>query len=293
MPRVLTVPQWSFGRDRLMLAAFRDRLSRPGLTVRFCESFVDQNRTVCAFSGEGHNVVDALLDLAETAFDSIDLNRHAGSHPRIGALDVCPIVPMRNDGELSSESELRPFVLDIAEKLSATYELPVYLYERSEFDGRDSELPALRKGGFGGLLGRRLRPDFGPSTAHERLGIAVVGVRDFLVQVNVGLEHDDGVQARRIARSIRWLRLDGDPRFAGVRALGLIEGTKNRSQVCLSLTMPNLTPIDPIIEYVMYEGSLYGATHGGAELIGAIRPSDLARAERLQYKPEQVVDEAE
>lgn len=194
---------------------------------------------------------------------------------------------------MPSEEDLRPFVEDLAEELASVYELPVYFYEKSERARKESELPSLRKGGFGGLFGRRLSPDFGPATMHERLGLAVIGVRDFHLVFHTNLGHDDGTQARRIARTIRHLRMEGDPRFPGVRSMAFVLGSTQQTQVHFVSTMPDLAAVDPIVEFVAYEAALYGATLAEAEVIGVIRPADLPRATRLVVQDRQVVQGTE
>lgn len=292
MPLALTIPQWSFGRDRRLLAEFKERLEAEPVQLHYCSSNVDQNRTVVAFSGEIERLTDILFDFAEWSFDGIDLNRHTGSHPRIGALDVCPFVPLLTDGALPTELELRPWVVALAERLSSHFELPIYFYERSASMSPETELPALRKGGFGGLNEKFLQPDLGPHWAHPRLGVTVMGVRDFQLVVNVNFSHDDGTQARRIARAIRWMRMDGDERFAGVRALNLIAGSVDQTQVSLNLTLPDLTPVDPIVKFVIREAQTYGAVYAGSELVGAIRPKDVPTATSVPIQPAQIVEGA-
>jgi len=163
--RLLTVPNWSFGRNRALLRRFTALLDRPELTVHFLRSDIDHNRTITAFSGEEEHVLDALIQLTLEAFDSIDLNNHVGVHPRIGALDVCPFIPLeRTDAHFDLANA-------IAERFAATvggrFQVPVFLYEKSERGRGEGDLASLRKGGFGALLGRKIRPDFGPELAHK------------------------------------------------------------------------------------------------------------------------------
>jgi len=183
--RVLTVPNWSFGRDNGLLRVFQEILVEPSIAVHYLEGDVDHNRTVTAFSGEADTVIKKLHELAKAAFDRIDLNRHIGVHPRIGALDVCPFVTLP-EWKVNFE-ELDAKVQRFGAELSETYNLPVFLYERSEKGRHEADLPSLRKGGFGGLIGKELRPDHGPQFAHSNLGVTIVGVRDFLIATNVNL----------------------------------------------------------------------------------------------------------
>ena len=283
---LLAVPNWSFGRDSELLRQFEERLRRPELTLHYLKSDVDHNRTVSAFAGDAQEVADALSDLCRLSFPRIDLNRHSGVHPRIGALDVCPIVDP--SGSADPES-MRPWVTSVALSLADEFELPVFLYEKSEQGRHEADLPALRRGGFGLLLERELKPDFGPSRAHPRLGATVMGWRDFLVAMNVDLDEPDRSFAQQTAKEIRALRSEGDHRFLGVRALGLALPSRGQSQVSLNVTLPDVTPIDPIVEWVRDHASRHGVRTAGIELVGVLRDVDLEHATALPIKPEQVV----
>ena len=282
--RLLTVPNWSFGRSKILLREFEAILRQRSLTIHYLQGDADHNRTVSAFSGEEDNLLDALLAMADLAFDAIDLNRHAGVHPRIGALDVCPFLPLD-----APEDMALPVVERFGALLAARHNIPVYLYEKSERGRHEADLPSLRKGGFGSLIGRLLTPDFGPQYAHPQLGVTVAGVRDFLIAMNVNLRHPSPIPAKEIAKTIRRLRIEGDPRFLGVRALGFALGSREISQVSMNLTLPDLTPVDPIVEWIRVEASNYGTTIKGTELIGVIREQDLATASHLRVKDSQVI----
>jgi glutamate formiminotransferase len=147
----------------------------------------------------------------------------------------------------------------------------------------------LRKGGFEALMGRELRPDFGPSTAHPTLGATVLGVRDFLIAFNVDLATPDLLLAKEIAREIRTYRADGDPRFLGVRALGFPLASRKLSQVSMNLTLPDLTPVDPIIDWVESRAAEAGVLIAGTELVGVIRQRDLRNATELNVQPSQII----
>ncbi len=285
--RVLTVPNWSFGRNKALLRRFESILTRSDLKVHFLESDMDHNRTVSAFSGEEKPVQEALLELAAEAFDTIDLNHHLGVHPRIGALDVCPFVPL--DGQKDGVDVANALVERCAAAISGRFSVPVFLYEKSERGRHEADLPSLRKGGFGALLEQTIRPDFGPERAHPRLGVTVMGVRDFLLAVNVDLKEEDAVVAKRIGLAIRKLRSDGDPRFLGVRATGWALRSRKISQVSMNITLPDLTDVDPIVEWIIDEARKAGVAFVRTELIGVIRPQDLPGATRLSIHPDQVV----
>lgn len=283
--RVLTVPNWSFGRDRSLLEKFQSVLELHRVEVHYLASDVDHNRTVSAFSGEHLDVSRALIDLCETAFPAIDLNRHTGVHPRIGALDVCPFVaPWGCDAD-----EMEAWVDQVGSEIADRFDVPVFLYEKSEKGRHEADLPALRKGGFGSLLGRELAPDFGPTAAHPRLGATILGWRDFLVAMNVDIDTVDVSYVRGLAKRARSLRAEGDPRFLGVRALGLPLPSRELCQLSLNLTLPDITPVDPIIEWVQEQCVAQGLRVVGPELVGVIRDLDMEHATRLPVKAEQVV----
>lgn len=283
--RVLTVPNWSFGRDNRLLRECRDILESAEVSMHFCASDVDHNRTVTAFSGDAEVVERVLLRLADRILDCIDLNRHVGVHPRIGALDVCPFITSKRD-----EAEGLEFADHVAKVIAERFEVPVFLYEKSERGRHETDLPALRRGGFGGLIGKVLRPDYGPPAVHPHLGVSVVGLRDFLIAMNVNLSPQEPALAKEIARTIRLKRNEGDLRFLGVRALGFPLASREMSQVSLNLTLPGQTPIDAIVEWVAEEAVGAGASVAGTELIGVIRPRDLEFATTIHPRPEQIVD---
>jgi glutamate formiminotransferase len=282
---LLTVPNWSFGRNRDLSQKFGIILGNPDINVHYFQGDADHNRTVTAFSGPVDEVEATLLSLCDVAFDAIDLNRHNGVHPRIGALDVCPFIARRGE---SDQAVL--FVEGFAEKLANRYGLPVFLYEKSEHGRHESDLPALRKGGFGGMLGKELHPDYGPTHAHPRLGATVLGVRDFLIALNVNLRTEDLQLARTIAKEMRSLRTEGDPRFLGVRALGLLLASKSQVQISMNLTLPDLVQIDSIVEWVQARAKKEKVPVAGTELIGVIRRKDMESATWLSVAPEQVLE---
>ncbi len=268
----------------------REALERRGLRIHYCASDVDHNRTVTAFSGEPAELRDGILELCALAFPAIDLGRHVGAHPRIGALDVCPIVPIDEPPVPSESDELQEYVESLGAEIADRWGVPVYLYEKSERGRHEADLPSLRRGGFGGLWNRELRPDFGPSAYHPHLGVTILGVRDFLLAFNVNLRPANGRAAETVAEQIRELRREGDTRFLGVRALGFALPTRELAQVSLNATLPDLTAVDPIVEYVIGEAAKAQLVFAGAELIGVIRQRDLSGATRLPVEPAQIVD---
>jgi glutamate formiminotransferase len=286
--RLLTVPNWSFGRNKPLLLKFQEILAAEPLTVHFLESDIDHNRTVSAFSGPPVAIERALKAMATEAFETIDLNHHVGVHPRIGALDVCPFVPLGGQDAAGLEAEA------LAERFGAwvgAQGVPVFLYERSARSGRESALPALRKGGFGGLMDKNLEPDFGPSRAHAHLGVSVIGVRGFLTALNCNLTPELPYVAQKLAQRIRALRTEGDERFLGVRAMGFALASRGISQLSMNLTLPDLSPIDPIVQWVQQQAQSQAAGFAGTELIGVIRRRDMEHVTTVYPRRAQIVDE--
>lgn len=282
--QLLAVPNWSFGREAHLVGQCRQVLTHFDVSVHYCQGDPDHNRTVTAFSGDAETVRKALLALCSEVLPSVDLSVHEGVHPRVGALDVCPFVPL--DGHL--DLALR-FTEEVAAEVSGRFGVPIYLYEYSERGHHAVDLPSLRKGGFAGLLGRELTPDFGPSRAHPQWGLTVMGVRDFLLALNVNLATVDPTPAKEIARRIRQLREEGDPRFTGVRSLGFPLTDRGQSQVSINVTDPDIASVDIIVQWVHHEAEKRGITVADTELIGVIRRQDLITAQSLSVDPAQVV----
>ncbi|MCW5940089.1 MAG: hypothetical protein KIS64_10580 [Fimbriimonadaceae bacterium] len=287
--RVLASPSWSFGRDRRLLSACGEILGDLPLTVHYCASDIDHNRTVTTFSGEQEAVEEGLLRLCDAVLPAIDLTRHVGVHPRIGALDVCPFTPLAPFRTKLRERRFREWVESIGANLASRFDLPVLLYEKSEKGLHESDLPTLRKGGFGGMIGREIPTDFGPKEVHPLLGVTVLGWRDFLIAVNSHLPTPDITVARAVAGMIRELRSNGDPRMLGVRSMAFLLASQEASQVSVNITLPDLTPVDPILEFIERTVSDSGSQVKFHELVGAIADQHLEGATRLHPRPEQIV----
>ncbi len=281
--RLLAVPNWSFGRERALLRSTRDLLEASPVQSHFCEADIDHNRTVTAYSGEAAEVFDTTMLLAEHILPGIDLQRHSGVHPRIGALDVCPFVPLGKFEAAQVLSAVDSFAKQVADK----FQLPVFLYEHSAKGS--VRLPDLRRGGFGGLVDRDLSADYGPRRVNIHLGATVIGWRDFLIAMNINLSTEDLTVAQRLAARIREMRRSKQEGWEGVRALGVPLASRGLTQVSLNLTKPDLTPIDPVFEWVEANAALAGVEVAYPELIGVIRDVDMEHNTRVACRPEQVV----
>lgn len=285
--RLVCVPNWSFGRERNLVRQTCDLLEQLDVTCHFCEADIDHNRTVTAFSGDQESVFHALDELCKLILPAIDLQRHRGVHPRIGGLDVCPFTPYPAPAE-KDRAALLDRIDRFAKEFGEMYQVPVFCYELSS-KGKAKLLPALRKGGFGGLLDRELASDFGPTVAHQHLGASVVGWRDPLIALNVNFPSADTGTVERIAHKIRNLRREGDREFDGVRALGLHLPSQELVQVSINVTKPDVTTLDPILNMVDEMASRFGLPQGYIQLIGVIRDVDVEHSAKIVFRQEQVL----
>ncbi len=228
-PLIQCVPNFSEGRRPEVIAAIVDAARQtPGVRLADWSADTDHNRLVVTFVGPPAPVRAAALAAAAVAIERIDLRLHSGVHPRLGALDVLPFVPLAG----LTLADCAALAREVGQELAARHDLPVFLYEAAASDGRS--LPSVRKGAF-----RSLSPDFGPSLPHPTAGAAVVGAREPLIAYNVVLAASDAAIARSIARELR----TGSHGLPGIRALGLLLPSRGLTQVSLNLTRPAETPL--------------------------------------------------
>jgi glutamate formiminotransferase len=254
-----SVPNFSEGRDRGTLEALREALSRHAelLDVHADE---DHHRSVFTLVGDEGALVEALLAGVACARERIDLREHTGAHPRIGAADVVPVVPIRpEDGDRA-----RAAALELARRIGEELQLPVFLYA----DSAQGRGPAFFRRGGVSELGRRLevgelRPDFGPARLDERAGGVIVGARRPLIAFNVNLRGPVEV-AREIASVVR----ERDGGFPGVRALGLDLPRAGRAQVSMNVEDWEAATLHEIVERVTAEADARGVEVVGSELVG-------------------------
>lgn len=286
---------FSEGRDPAVISALAAACGAVhGARLIDYSADADHHRSVFTVLGSGDAVRSALRAAARVAVRQIDMRRHTGIHPRIGAIDVAPIVPLWGATRQGAVETAEELAADLAGELG----LPIYLYEWSARVGRISALPLLRRGGFEGIASTELTgsraPDYGPARAHPSAGVTVVGARAPLSAYNVVLNSDDARAARAIAHRIRAER-EHRADLAGVRALGLYLASRNRAQVSLNLTQPSATSIPAVFNYVMQEAERLGVLGAESEVIGAIPLSALANASPSaiqwnDFRPEQILD---
>ena len=253
------VPNFSEGRDPEVVEALRAALSSP---ARLLDVHVDadHHRSVFTLVGEAGDLVESLLAGIDCARARIDLRRHEGAHPRIGAADVVPIVPIRPQ----SMGEARETALVLARRIGEELGLPVFLYGELA-PGRG---PAFFRRGGPDELGRRivageLEPDFGPRELHPGAGGVIVGARRPLIAFNVNLRGDLGV-AQRIAALVR----ETGGGFAGVRALGLDLPRAGLVQVSMNVEDFRAAALHEIVARIEREAIEQGAEVVGSELVG-------------------------
>jgi glutamate formiminotransferase len=256
-----SVPNVSEGRDDETLRALRAAFSAPARLLDVHSDW-DHHRSVFTLVGSGKDLVETLLAGIAAAVERIDLGRHEGAHPRIGAADVVPLVPL----EPEAEPAAREAALDLADRVASELGLPVFLYGRLTDDGRE---PAFfRKGGPEGLQRRidagELEPDRGPGQLHPSAGGVLVGVRWPLVAFNVNLRSDDVEAAREIAALVR----ERDGGFPGVRALGLGLPKAGLVQVSMNVTDWRAAPLHEIVTRIAREADARGIRVAGSELVG-------------------------
>jgi glutamate formiminotransferase len=255
-----SVPNFSEGRDRTTIDAIAAALADSSDLLDI-HSDLDHNRSVYTVVAAEDDLATALLAAIAVARDRIDLRRHEGAHPRIGAADVVPIVALdRADAERARQLALR-----IAERVGEELELPVFLYGESA-PGRG---PAFFRRGGPVELQRRidageLRPDFGPRRLDERAGGVMVGARRPLIAFNVNLATDDVDVARAIASVVR----ESGAGFPGVRALGLALPSAARAQVSMNVEDYEAAALHEILARVEQEANARGVEIEGAELVG-------------------------
>jgi glutamate formiminotransferase/glutamate formiminotransferase/formiminotetrahydrofolate cyclodeaminase len=255
------VPNFSEGRDAGVLAELEEAMSAPARLLDVHTDW-DHHRSVFTLVGTGDDLVESLLAGIRRAVERIDLRRHEGAHPRIGAADVVPFVPI----EPGDESRARDAALALAASVAADLALPVFLYGCLTEDGRE---PAFFRRGGPAELQRRLdagelAPDFGPPNLHPAAGGVLVGVRRPLIAFNVNLRSGDVEVARQIARLVR----ERDGGFPGVRALGLDLPKAGLVQVSMNVTDWEAAALHEIVERIAAEAEARGAEVVGSELVG-------------------------
>ena len=262
-PLVECVPNFSEGRRIEIVEQIEKSIAAvPGVYVLDRNMDADHNRSVITFVGPPESTAEAAFRATATAAKLIDLDHHQGAHPRIGATDVIPFVPLRD----IAMAECVTLARDLGQRIANNLNIPVYLYEEAALRPDRRNLEDIRRGQYEGLKGEIQTnpdrfPDFGP---HELgpAGATVVGARQALIAFNIYLSTDDVSVAKSIARAVR--ASSGGLRY--VKAMGIL--VQGRAQVSMNLTDYHQTPIARVVEFVRREAARYGVTIHHSELIG-------------------------
>jgi len=260
------IPNISEGRDQNKIRIIANEIKKhPGVKLLDISSDIDHHRTVLTFIGEPDLVKEAALSMALKAIELIDMRRHKGGHPRIGAVDVVPFVPIIGIDMREAIRIAKEFGKELGKK-----GIPVYFYEEAATSPERKELPIIRKGEYEGLKTKledpAWRPDEGPSTFNPKSGATIVGARFPLIAYNVNLKTKDINVAREIAKMVRFK----DGGFPHVRAMGVELKEKGIVQVSMNLTNYKVTNIPKVYEFIKREANEKGIEVVGSEIIGLI-----------------------
>jgi len=249
----------------------------PGCFLLDYSSDADHNRTVITFIGNRQSLMPAVKELYRRALEKIDLCNHKGEHPRMGAVDVVPFVPIQ---DISMEDTIA-FSIEVAKMIHETYKIPVYLYEESQKQADRKNLAAIRKGEFEGLPEKmkkpEWKPDFGECAPHPSAGASVVGARMPLIAFNVNLGTSDIKIADKIARAVRGI----SGGMSSVKGMGVELKERNIVQVSMNMVNYKKSPLFRVFEMIKAEAERYGVSIVGSEIIGLV-PQD-ALFETAEY----------
>ncbi len=261
------VPNFSEGRDLekidRIVSPFR---ARPGVKLLDYSNDEDHNRLVVTVVGEPEPLRDAVIEAIGITVGLIDLNNHKGQHPRMGAADVVPFIPIKGCTMDDAIAISRQVAMTVAER----YDLPVFLYEKSASAPHRENLAAIRKGEFEGMEEKiklpEWQPDFGPARRHPTAGTVAIGARMPLVAFNINLSTPSLDIATAIAKKIRFI--GGGLRF--VKAMGVELKDRGITQVSINMTDYTRTALYRAFEMVRYEARRYGVSIVGSEIIGLV-----------------------
>ena len=287
------VPNFSEGRDAAKIQALVESIaSTPEVVLLDRESDADHNRSVLTFVGPPAAVADAALRSVAKAVELIDLTRHQGAHPRIGAADVVPFIPIEG---VTLEDCVR-LAERVGQEIWNRLKVPVYFYEAAAKQPERVNLENIRRGQFEALLKEMAtvperRPDLGDPVCHPTAGAVVVGARKFLIAYNINLGTPDVAIAKRIAKTIRF----SSGGFRYVKSMGVTLASRNLAQVSINLTDFEQTPMHLVFETVRREAERYGVPVVGSEIVGLVPKKALEMAAEYflrseNFRPELVLE---
>lgn len=266
MPKLIEcIPNFSEGKDRNIIDGLVNTIKNiKGVTLLNYSSDVNHNRTGITFMGDEKSVVDGAFSLIKYATEHIDMNNHEGGHPRMGATDVCPFVPLKN---ITTE-ECVELAHQLAKKVNDELDVPIFLYEDAASDPSRVNLADVRRGEFEGMA-EKLKvddwaPDYGSRDVHPTAGVTAIGVRKPLVAFNVNLDTDDVSIAKIIAKAVR----GSSGGYKYVKAIGLLLEDENLAQVSMNMVDYEKTPLHRVLETIRSETTRHGVSIKNTELYG-------------------------
>ncbi|MGH9141191.1 MAG: glutamate formimidoyltransferase [Vicinamibacterales bacterium] len=286
------IPNVSEGRRPEIIAAMAAVMQAiPGVRLLDHSSDPSHNRSVFTLAGDADGVERAVLALFERTIADVDLRGHRGEHPRLGAVDVVPFVPI----EGVTMADCVALAKKVGAEVAARFQVPVFLYEEASTNPARKNLEDIRRGEFEGLAEKMVlagwAPDFGPAAPHPSAGAAVIGARMPLIAYNINLATDRLDVAKKIAAAIR--HSSGGYRF--VKAMGIALDNRGIVQVSMNLTNFEKTPIFRVFETVKREAERYGVAVLESEIVGLVPSAALHAAAQFYlqiegFKAEQVLE---
>ncbi|SPP64816.1 glutamate formimidoyltransferase [Nitrospira lenta] len=277
MPKIVEcIPNFSEGRNPATIQALLAAVeSIPGIRLLDRTSDPDHHRSVLTFAGDPDAVLEAAFHAIQIATQLIDLRRHTGVHPRIGATDVVPFVPLQG---VTMEDCIQ-LARRLGKRVGGELNIPVFLYEQAAGHPNRTRLEAIRQGGLSGLetrmaADRNWQPDFGPSRLHERAGAIVIGARQPLIAFNVNLKTADLTIAKTIAQTIR----QSNGGLPCVKAIGVPLASRGMVQISMNLTDYRVTSMDTAFHTIQTEAAKAGVEIAESELIGLVPQAALNQA---------------
>lgn len=292
MPIIESIPNISEGRrpevvDRIVAAA----RATPGVRLLDHSSDGSHNRSVITLAGDPAAIKTAILAIYDAAVPAIDLRTHSGEHPRVGAVDVVPFVPIED----ATMADCAALAREVAAEVAARFDIPVFLYEEAAASPARRNLEDIRRGEFEGLAAKLSsegwKPDFGPAAPHPSAGASVIGARMPLIAYNINLSTNRLDVAKKIAAAIR--HSSGGLRY--VKAAGFMLEDRNIVQVSMNLTNYQKTPIFRVFEMVKREAERYGVSILESEIVGLVPSAALVSAAEFylqidRFGPDQILE---
>jgi glutamate formiminotransferase len=280
---VQCVPNFSEGRDLAKIEQIVSVLkNKDGFKLVSYEPDGDYNRTVVTLLGNPFNIIDALIEFTGQVLDLVDMNIQSGEHPRMGAVDVIPFIPIQD----VTMEECVEYANTVAKKINENYDIPIFMYAEAANESKRIKLPNIRKGEFEGMKEKiklpEWAPDYGKAKIHPTFGVIGVGARIPLIAYNIDLDSEDTKIAGNIAR---WIRFSSGG-FRHVQAGPVFLDTRGHVQVTMNILDYKKNPIYRILEHVKMEAKRYHINVPSCELVGLIPKAAIVSSLKYYYAVE-------